>query len=139
MTAPGYSTAIRTARLAAIADAIDGGAGPGLVRIYDGTRPATGAAITTQVLLAELTMSDPSDASNNGVTLTMDAINDDPSANATGTATWFRVVDSTAAFCLDGDVDDTALPDGGMLINTVNIVSGAPVEITAWTIVSGNQ
>jgi hypothetical protein len=135
----GYSTTIRTARMQDVADAINGGAGAGLVRIYDGTRPATGAAITTQNLLAELTCSDPVESSNNGVTMVMDAINDDPTANNTGTATWFRAVDSTGTFCLDGEVDDSAGPTVDMVINTVNIVSGAPVEITSWVITAGNQ
>lgn len=133
-----YNTAIRTARLDALPTALDAGPGPGVVRIYDGTRPAGGAAITTQTLLAELTLSDPSDASNDGTTLTMSAVNDDPSANNNGTATWFRALDSTGTICIDGDVDDTALPDGGMLINSTTIVAGAPVEITSWTVVSGN-
>lgn len=48
----GYSTTLRNARLDAITTAIGAS---GLLRIYDGTRPASGGAATT--LLAELALS----------------------------------------------------------------------------------
>ena len=53
----GLATTLRNARLDQITTAIDAGTA-GLLRIYDGSRPATGGAATT--LLAELTLSDPS-------------------------------------------------------------------------------
>jgi len=54
----GLSTTVRNNRLTQILNAIDLGAGPGLIRIYDGSRPATGGTVTTK--LAELTCADPS-------------------------------------------------------------------------------
>lgn len=51
--AVGMSTALRNARLDEITAAAGGSA---LLRIYDGSRPATGGAATT--LLAELTCND---------------------------------------------------------------------------------
>jgi hypothetical protein len=52
--AAGYATTLRNAQLDAITTAV-GNAGK--LRIYDGTRPATGGAATT--LLAEFTLGTP--------------------------------------------------------------------------------
>jgi hypothetical protein len=76
----GYATTLRTARAAAIRAAIDAGPAAGYIEFYDGARPATGAAVTSQVLLATCTCSDPSGSESNGV-LTFGAI-----GNGTGTA-----------------------------------------------------
>ena len=96
-----FSTALNNERLNVIRDTIDAGAGAGLVRLYDSTRPASGGAATT--LLAELVMTDPSAPNAAAGVLTMSAINDAAGANATGTATWFRTVDSNGNFVIDGD------------------------------------
>lgn len=53
-----FATTLRNAMLDEIKTALDAGAGAALIRIYDGTRPATGGTATT--LLAELTCTDPS-------------------------------------------------------------------------------
>ena len=58
-----------------------------LLRIYNGSRPATGGAATT--LLAELTCGSPFAGAASGGVLTASAIASDESADATGTATWF--------------------------------------------------
>ena len=54
---------LRNARLDLIATAIDAGAGAGTLKFYNGDRPTTGAAITTQTLLATVTFADPCVAS----------------------------------------------------------------------------
>ena len=85
----GFLQALRNNMLDEITALIDAGAGAGLLRIYNGTRPATGGSATT--LLAELTLSDPCAAAASGGILTFSAITQDSSANASGTATWARV------------------------------------------------
>ena len=132
----GMATTLRNARADQIKTAIDAGAGAGLLRIYDGTRPATGGAATN--LLAELTFTDPSAPGAASGVLTFSAITADASADATGTATWCRLVDSTAGFVLDGSV--TATGGGGDLeLNTTSIVAGANVSIpTTRQITEGN-
>lgn len=128
-----YSTTVRNNRLNQVRDAIDGGAGAGLLRIYDGTRPATCGTATT--LLAELTFSDPcAGAAASGV-LTMSAITADSSANATGTASWFRAVDSTGTCCIDGN---TGTSGSDLNLNSTSIASGQQVSITSFTITAGN-
>lgn len=129
-----YNTTLRNARLDEITTAVDAGAGAGLVRIYDGTRPATGGAVTT--LLAELTMSDPSFGAAAGGILTANGITDDSSANATGTATWFRLVDSDSNFVMDGDVGTSG---SDLNLNTTSIQAGLPVSITSFIITHGNS
>jgi hypothetical protein len=128
-----YVTALRNARLDAITTKIDAGAGAGLLRIYDGTRPATGGAATT--LLAELTFSDPSSAAAASGVLTASAITQDSSANATGTASWFRVVDSTAAFVMDGNVGTSG---SDLNLTTTSIAATQPVSVTSFVITEGN-
>lgn len=128
-----YVTALRNARLDAITTKIDAGAGAGLLRIYDGTRPATGGAATT--LLAELTFSDPSSAAASDGVLTASAITQDSSANATGTATWFRVVDSAATFVMDGNVGTSG---SDLNLTTTSITATQPVSVTSFVITEGN-
>jgi len=128
-----YVTALRNARLDAITTKIDAGAGAGLLRIYDGTRPATGGTATT--LLAELTFSDPSSAAAASGVLTASAITQDASANATGTATWFRVVDSAATFVMDGNVGTSG---SDLNLTTTSITATQPVSVTSFEITEGN-
>ncbi len=129
----GLVTAGRNSRLNVIRDLIDAGAGAGLFRVYDGTRPATGGAATT--LLAELTFTDPSAPNAAAGVLTFSAITADASANASGTATWGRLVDSTGAFVGDFSVG-TAGADFNL--NTVTITSGVQVSCTSAALTEGN-
>lgn len=128
-----YVIALRNTRLDAIDDAVNAGAGAGLIRIYDGTRPATGGTATT--LLAELTCSDPAFGAASAGALTASAITQDASANATGTATWFRVVDSAGNAVIDGNVGTSG---SDLNLTTTSIVSGQPVSITSFVITEGN-
>lgn len=126
----GMSTALRNAMLDAITSTAGGSA---LLRIYDGTRPATGGTATT--LLAELTCNATFAPAASGGVLTLNSITSDSSANATGTATWFRLVTSGATFVLDGSVGTSG---ADLNLNTTSIVSGAAVSVTSATITAGN-
>lgn len=112
---------------------INAGAGAGLIRIYDGTRPATGGTATT--LLAELTCSDPAGAAASGGVFTFSAITQDSSANATGTATWFRIVDSNGTFVLDGNVSTSG---SDLNLTSTSITATEPVSISSATITAPN-
>jgi len=103
-----------------------------LLRIYSGTRPATGGAPTT--LLAELTCGSPFASAASGGELTANAISDDISANASGTATWWRLVQSNGTtHVMDGNVGDS------MTISNANIVEGGTVSVSSFVITGGNQ
>lgn len=129
----GMATALRNARLDAITTFAGNGA---LLRIYDGTKPATGGAATT--LLAELTCGSPFAAAAASGVLTLSAITQDASADASGTATWFRVVKADGTtHVLDGTV--TASGGGGDLqLVTTTIVATQPVQVTSFTITEAN-
>lgn len=131
----GIDVAVRNAMLLAIQTAIDAGVGAGKVRIYNGTRPATGGAATT--LLAELTMSDPCSSGPSAGALALSAITQDSSADASGTATWFRIVDSANTFVFDGSI--TATGGGGdMEMITTTITATQPIQISSFVITQGN-
>jgi len=124
---------VRNSRVDSIRIAVDAGAGAGLLRIYSGVKPTKGG-VPAGVLLAELTCADPCGSSTTGV-LTFTVPFSDTSANATGTAAFFYLTDSTGAFVCDGDV---ATSGSDLNVTTTSIVSGQPVEITSLTITDGN-
>lgn len=128
-----FAVAIKNACLTPIRDAIDAGAAAGTINIYAGAMPADVAtAIGAQVLLGTLTFSDPSGSVAAGV-LTMAAITQDAAANATGTASFARVLDSNGLAVMDLDITSTG--GGGTLqLNTTNIVIGGPILITSFTL-----
>jgi len=128
-----FVNAVKNSALDTVKAAIDAGAGAGTIKVYTGTQPTTAAdAIVAQVLLGTLTFSDPCGTSASG-TLTMSAITQDSAADATGTATWARIADSTGATVCDVDV--TATGGGGTLqFNTTSFVIGGPILISAFTI-----
>lgn len=108
------------------------------LRIYSGTAPADAdTALSGNTLLAELAMSNPAFGAaadlNPGARATASAITDDTSADATGTATFFRLVDRDGNVVFQGDI--TATGGGGTLtLNTVSIVAAALVKVTSLTI-----
>ncbi|MDW3682927.1 hypothetical protein RA280_14455 [Cupriavidus sp. CV2] len=106
-------------RLQALTRAIDAGSGPGVLNIYDGTRPATkGAAVTTQNKLAALPFAKPSAGSISGTTLTLLVSAAAQLALKTGVAAWARITDSAGTFVADMDV--------GAGKEVVPLVSGSP-------------
>lgn len=134
------STAARNAAVSAIATLIDGGSGPGVLRIYTGSQPAGPGTSPSGTLLAEFTLNDPAfgSPSSGVVTLDITPAVEDTSADATGTAGWFRLLDSTEAASTGlGVVDGTVTATGGggdLTVNTVSIVSGATVTVTSGTL-----
>jgi|TARA_Y100000310_G_scaffold160698_2_gene160500 hypothetical protein len=129
----GFVTALRNSRADAIDTAVNAGSGAGKVRLYDGTQPATGGTATT--LLAELVMSDPAFGAASSGVLTASAITKDSSANATGTCTWFRVVDSDDNAVFDGDAGTSGT---ALVMPTVSIVAAAEVSISSMVLTEGN-
>jgi len=112
---------------------IDAGSGPALLKVYSGTIPINAdTALSGQTLLGTLTCSDPC-GSVSGKTILFDAITQDSSADATGTASFARLLDSDLNVVID--VDITAFDGGGTLqLNTINIVAGGPIIINTFSI-----
>lgn len=128
--AVGLALSVRHNRLSQIASAVDFAELPGRVQIYDGTRPATGGTPTN--LLAECVGSFPFFQSPANGQMVANPINDDTAANASGTPTWWRLVDGLGNFVMDGDVGVE------MTLNVADIVAGGIVSVTSFVIPEGN-
>ena len=105
----------------------------GYLRIYDGSIPATAnTAIGAQVLLAELRFNGTAFGASVAGVATANAFTSDSSANATGTASWFRALksDGTSAI-FDGTVGTSS---ANLVLNSTAIQSGAEVAVTAMTV-----
>lgn len=127
-----YVTALRNAQLDEITLEVDAGAAAGTLTLYDGTRPATGGAVTTEV--ATLTFSDPAFPAAGSGTVAASAITSDTNATG-GTATWFRVADSDGNFVMDGDVGTSG---SDLNLNTTVIAAGSTVSVSQFDISAGN-
>jgi hypothetical protein len=103
----------------------------GYLRIYDGTQPTNAdTAIGTQVLLAELRFSATAFAAASGGVATANAITSDSSANASGTATWYRTLKSDGTTVVsEGSVGTSG---ANLNLNSVAISAGAAVDCTAF-------
>ena len=103
----------------------------GYLRIYDGTQPTNAdTAIGAQVLLAELRFGTTAFAAASGGVATANAITSDSSANATGTATWYRTLKSDGTTVVsDGSVGTSG---ANLNLNSVAITAGAAVDCTAF-------
>lgn len=126
----GYNVLLRNAQL----DANTTFAGNGAkLRIYDGTRPATGGTATT--LLAEYVLGSPFAPAASGGVLSP-TLPSNVNASATGTATWFRVVKADGTTQV---VDGSAGTSGtDLILNTASLTSGVAVSVTSWTVTRGN-
>lgn len=126
----GYVTTLRNSMLDQITSAIGNA---GLLRIYDGTRPSTGGSATT--LLAELTGGTPWASSASGGQVTANSITADASANAGGSATWFRWTTSGGTAVMDGNV---GISGSDLNLTTTTITITQPVSVTSFVITEGN-
>lgn len=129
------ATKLTTAAASALADAfsalVDAGAGAGTLIIYSGTEPATAnTALSGNTVLATLIFSDPAfPAASSGVA-TANAITADTSADATGTATFFRIQDSNSVVRAQGTVGTSGQQ---LNLNSVAITTGVQVSISSLT------
>lgn len=124
----GFATARKTSRGELLATWLAGGT----LRIYDGTRPTDAdTAIGSQVLLVSFTLPNPAGTVTSGV-FTASAISAAMVGTA-GTASWARVVDSSAATIFDADVGVTS--SGSVIeIDNVTLAQGANCTVTAFVL-----
>lgn len=118
-----YTTAVKTARMTAVRDQIDAGAGAGVLQI--GT---TGMA----TVLAEFTLNDPSGTIASGVLTLSGFPKSDTSANASGTAAAARIRDSNATDIVTGLTVGTSAAD--IILDSVSITTGQTVTLNSATI-----
>ncbi len=114
-------------------DALTNNANSSLLRIYSGTRPTDAdTALSGNTLLAQLTLNATSFAAASAGVLTANAITSDSSADATGTASFARWVESDGTTV----IGDLSVGTSGteVILNTVSIVAGAVVSCSAMTV-----
>ena len=126
----GYNVLARYAQL----DALTTFAGAGAkLRIYNGTRPATGGTATT--LLAEFTLGSPFAPAAASAVLSP-TLPSNTTGITDGTATWFRVTRSDGTtHVLDGSAGTSGTD---MVLNTASVTTGVAVSVTGWTVTRGN-
>lgn len=130
------SQAAAKAACDAVVDLLDGGSGAGYVEIRTGSQPATVNTAASGTLLGTLVLTDP--AFGNATTAspavaTANAITSDTTADATGTAGWYRGYDSAGTAVLDGNITATG-GGGNMELDSTSIVAGGVIAVTSWTV-----
>jgi hypothetical protein len=120
----------------AIVDRVDLNTPPGHLLVYSGSVPTDAdTALGAQVLLADLTMSNPAFGAAAdiapGARATASAITDDSSANATGTASFFRIAQGAGTAVMQGAC---ATSGQELNFNSTAISSGAIVSVTSFTV-----
>lgn len=116
------ATSIRNTICDAFVDALDAGAGAGTLKGYTAAFAA---------LLFTLTFSDPAFGSAAAGVATANAISDDTSADATGTAAVLRLADSTPTTVAEGTISTSG---ADLNLNTTSITTGDRVSCSAATI-----
>lgn len=129
--APSITTAAQNAACDAVVDLVDVG-GAGSLRIYAGTPPAdANAALSSNTLLANLAMSATAFGSASSGVATAATITADSSADATGTATFFRILAGNGTtVVIQGSVGTSGCD---LNLTTTSIVSGQPVSVSSLT------
>ena len=132
-----YSDAVRSARAQVLIDSLDGAATPGVFEFYSDSRPVTkGDAITSQVLLATLVLSQTSATVLDGVT-TFNSVNDDLSIDASGTIGWVRGKNGDGDFVFDAEVGLAGSGEPFILTGLVAVLSGSLKLISG--VITGNE
>ena len=98
------------------------------IKIYAGTQPSGGGA-TSATLLGTLTCAATFAPAASGGVLTLGSVSGDSSADATGTASWFRLTTSGDVFVLDGDITVTN-GGGDLTLDSTGIVIGGSISLS---------
>lgn len=118
-----YSTAAKTARMAAVITEIDAGAGAGKLKIRN----------SANTVLATITLADPCGTASSGVlTFDFDPDVSDTSADATGTADNAIITDSNDVTVISGLTVGTTGTD--IVLDSTSITAGQTVTLTTGTI-----
>jgi hypothetical protein len=105
----------------------------GYLRIYSGSQPTNAdTALGAQVLLAELRFNATSAPAASAGVLTFNSLTSDTSADATGTAAFYRALKSDGtSVVMDGSVGTSS---ADLVLNSTAIQSGAQVDVTSFAV-----
>ena len=124
------STAAGNAQLDATLGLLDAGAAAGTIEVRTGSRPASPDSAATGTLLVSFTLSDPAFAAAASKSASLNTVAS-ATAVATGTAGYFRALDSNGVAVADGTVGTSG---ADLNLNTTSITSGGSVSITSGTV-----
>lgn len=119
-----YTTAVKTARMNAVKDAIDGGSGAGKIEIGTTAMAAT---------LATVTLADPC-GSVSGAVLTFTMPQSDTSADGTGTAAAARIRNSDSTDVITGLTVGLAGSGANIIVDSTSLTAGQTFTINSATI-----
>lgn len=105
----------------------------GHIEIRTGAQPGSVATAATGTLLGTLTLASPAFAAASGGSAAVNAVTGDSSADASGTAGWFRAYDSSGVAMIDGNITQTG-GGGDMTVADTAIVAGGTINMTSWQI-----
>lgn len=129
-----YATAVRNARMDSVTTQAGNAA---LLRIYSGTPPANaGTALSGNTKLAELVCGSPLAPASSGGVLTANGITTESSADATGTATFYRLYKADGVTVIAQGSVGTSGND--LNLNTTSLVAGGPVAVSSFALTEGN-
>lgn len=117
-----YTTAVKTARMTAVRDQIDLGAGAGILKIRD----------SGNVVLASITLADPSGTITNDVLTFSGFPRSDTAADATGTANNAIITDSNGTTVISGLTVGLSASD--IILDSLSITLGQTVTLNSATI-----
>lgn len=132
--APSIIMAARNAACAVVTAMVDAGNEAGQLRIYGGPKPANAdAALSGNTLLALLTMSDPAFGAPTNAQAIAALITSDVSADATGTATFFRVGSVNSSVFSPVIQGEVGVSGSDLNLNSVQIAIGGTVAVSSLT------
>jgi hypothetical protein len=128
---PSITTAAANAACDAVVDLIDAGTPPGLLKIYAGTVPTNAnAALGGATLLGTLTFSNPAFGAAAAGVATASAITSDTSADATATATFFRITNAAGTVIIQGEVGTSGCD---LNLSSTAITTGGTIAVSSLT------
>ena len=131
---PSVTTAAANAAADAVVDLLDAGNEAAQLRIYDGTPPANAnASLSSNNLLAALTMSDPAFGAASSGVATASAITSDTTADATGTASFFRLGSMNSGTFTPVIQGNVGTSSADLILSSVSITVGGTVAVSSLT------
>lgn len=131
--APMISMSAAEAMLNALTALLNGGS----IKIYTGSPPATletsasGTLLSSGCGLSATAFGNATDGGSGNATAAANTISEDTNAASSGTAGYFRGLNSSGTAVIQGTCG-TATAD--MILNSTSITSGGSVTVTAWTL-----
>lgn len=126
-----FCTDIKNGRSQVIATKIDSGSGKGKMKFYTEPKPAAGAVVTTQTLLATVLFKDPCGTVANGA-LPLE-IDGDVLVSVEGIIAWVRITNSDDVFAIDADVSNNA-GTGAIKIDNTHVYVGGTIKVLSSTL-----